>query len=109
MESVEQLDVAFSTDINIVAEAAWLFVRDAESIRITRGSLPDGGCLLLIEGPGDAEELHSFPHLVACVSEQMRIEHRLTADRFYLERLTSDRRISERPSAALDRRRPIGD
>jgi hypothetical protein len=108
MELVAPLDVVFSPSTRIVAEAAWLFVRDTESVHITRGSLPDGGYLLLIEGPGEAETLHCFPHLVACVSEQMRIEHQLTAERFYLERLTSDRRRSQLPIARPERRRRSG-
>jgi hypothetical protein len=88
-----------------LGEIAWLFVRGAESVRITRLPLPDGSYQLLVEGPREAEETLRFSDLLECVEKQMELEHTLLVRGFHLERLTADRRRMNMPPPAGERRR----
>ena len=80
-------------------ETAWLFTRGAESVRIIRAVSPDGELRLIVNGPGDASEVHVFDDVLACVSHQSDLERRLVAQGYSLERFTTERR-----SGAADRR-----
>lgn len=99
---------AITTSVTELSETAWLFVRGAESVRITRGPLPGANYELLIEGPNDTEQRLKFSDLVACVEKQMEVEYTLLVRGFHLEQLTSDRRRKSFTPFAADRRRVRG-
>jgi hypothetical protein len=96
---------ATAANAAVYADAAWLFVRGPESVRITRAPLPGANYELLIEGPHDSEQRLKFSDLVACVEKQMEVEYTLLVRGFHLEQLTSDRRRKNFTPFAADRRR----
>lgn len=88
-------------------EFAWLFVCGQQSVRLIRRVMQDGTRAIVIEGPHDFEEQHTFTDIVSCVSAQIRIEQRLVAQGYSLERMTSERRraVDRRVVSRTDRRR----
>jgi len=83
----------------------------ATSVRITRRVLTDGTRQLLIDGPQQLEERHTFTDIVACVSAQIRIEQRLVAQGYALEKVTVERRgvADRRAQSRTDGRNLDGD
>src|SRR2546426_12215199 len=43
-----------------LVETIWLFVRDAESVRVIRAATPEGRSRLLVYGPGNQHATHDF-------------------------------------------------
>jgi hypothetical protein len=89
-----------------IVEAAWLFTRGTDSVRIVRAAGRRGAIHLLVHGPSDAADTREFEDVVACMNYQADLERRLVDEGFALERLTSDRRsISGQPPRGLGERR----
>lgn len=92
-----------------VVEAAWLFTRGSESVRIVRTATRGGTVHLHIHGPGSATESHTYPDAIECMQQQSELERRLVAQGFTLERFTTDRRehpADRRAATRRERRRP---
>jgi hypothetical protein len=77
-------------------EVVRLFSNGQQSVRLTRVVLTDSTCHMLIDGPGDAQELRSFADIDSCTVAQSEIEHQLLDRGFHRERHTSDRRLRHR-------------
>jgi hypothetical protein len=86
-------------------QTAWLFTRDADSVRIVRAADPAGTMYLLVQGPADASEHRCFDDVVECMNYQADLERRLVADGYSLERFTSERRAQDSSRGGQDRRR----
>lgn len=86
-------------------QTAWLFTRDAESVRIVRAADPAGITYLLVQGPAEAVEHRRFDDVVECMNYQADLERRLVAEGFSLERFTSDRRTGDAGRRSGERRR----
>jgi hypothetical protein len=80
-----------------VVEAAWLFTRGSESVRIVRTATRGGTVHLHIHGPGSATESHTYPDAIECMQQQSEL--RFTTDR---REHPADRRAATR----RERRRP---
>jgi hypothetical protein len=86
-------------------QTAWLFTRDAESVRIVRAADPAGIMYLLVQGPANAVEHREFADVLDCMNYQADLERRLVSEGFTLERFTSDRRTREAGRRSGERRR----
>jgi len=88
-------------------EAAWLFIRGSESVRIVRTATRTGALHLHIHGPGSNAESHTFSDVVECMQQQAELERRLVSQGYVLEHFTSDRRTlpGRGPRAERERRR----
>jgi hypothetical protein len=75
-------------------EAAWLFVRGAESVRIVRTATRAGAVHLHVQGPGAHAESRTYTDALECMQQQAELERRLVAQGYALERFTADRRIT---------------
>lgn len=91
--------------VAVAADGAWLFVRGAASVRISRRLQPDGRYLLVVHGPGTELSLQECANVIVCVDEQMRFERLLMGEGFSLDVFTSDRRTSQGELLSTDRRR----
>ncbi len=81
----------------LTAEAAWLFTRGSQSVRIVRAAGPAGLTHLHVKGPDDAVDTREFMDVVACMNFEADLERRLIEEGFVLEHFTSDRRADELP------------
>jgi hypothetical protein len=87
-------------------EAAWLFVRGLESVRIVRTATRAGAVHLHVQGPGPHVESRTYADALECMEQQAELERRLVAQGYALERFTADRRITaSRPSPTGRERR----
>jgi hypothetical protein len=87
-------------------QAAWLFTRDSDSVRIIRVALPGQVCRLMVNGPGSAHYAEEFPDAGTCAVQQSEIERRLVAAGYRLDGFTDDRRTrSGLPPGIPERRR----
>jgi hypothetical protein len=71
--------------------SSWLFVRGGESIRIVRPN----GCVLIINGPGAAQERHDFGDEDEVQAYQMSIAEELAAVGWLLEGVDRERRSGQ--------------
>ncbi|HXD19623.1 MAG TPA: hypothetical protein VN654_21565 [Vicinamibacterales bacterium] len=90
-----------------LVETIWLFVRDAESVRVIRASTPEGRARLLVYGPGNRQATHEFQDGVTCTHMEAELERQLVADGYTLEQFTDRRSGLDRRSAprGVERRR----
>ena len=84
-------------------QTAWLFTRDAESVRIVRAADPAGTMYLLVQGPANSVEHREFADVLECMNYQADLERRLVSEGFTLERFSDRRSRGGRRSA--ERRR----
>jgi hypothetical protein len=87
-------------------EAAWLFTRGDESVRLIRVALGGQQCRLLVNGPGSAHYAEEFADAGSCAVQQSEIERRLVAAGYRLNAFRDDRRSSaSAPPGESERRR----
>jgi hypothetical protein len=88
-------------------EAAWLFTRGDESVRLVRVALAGQTCRLLVHGPGTAHYAEEFADPGSCAVQQSEIERRLVAAGYRLNAFRDDRRAADgtAPGASERRRR----
>jgi hypothetical protein len=92
-------------------EAASLFVRGPQSVRLVRIGRAGGPVCLLVLGPGSESTAYESPDIIECVNYQSQIERILVVEGYQLASVSSadrrsraDRRTSAR---GLDRRREL--
>jgi len=90
-----------------LVETIWLFIRDAESVRVIRAATPEGRARLLVFGPGNTQATHEFQDGVTCTHMEAELERRLVADGYTLEQFTDRRGGLDRRSVprGIERRR----
>lgn len=86
-------------------QAAWLFTRGEESVRIVRVGIAGDRCRLLVNGPGTAHRVEEFPDGMTCALHQSEMERRLVADGFRLNGFSDDRRTRTGSAPPFERRR----
>jgi hypothetical protein len=87
-------------------EAAWLFTRGDDSVRIIRVALAGPRLRLLVNGPGTAHYAEEFADAGSCAMQQSEIERRLVAAGYRLNGFRDERRSRTAPPPGLaDRRR----
>lgn len=89
-------------------EAAWLFTRGEQSVRIVRTVDVGGHIRLLVQGPGSAESVHLVNDGIQGALFQAELERRLVSQGFSLQHFATERRSgTERrvSSRGRDRRR----
>ena len=86
------------------SEAAWLFTRGQQSVRLVRDD-DSKDCHLFLLGPGTEIETYSFADVTECMKRQAQIEMNLLAAGYQLEQSTSDRRSEHRAQHGQDHRR----
>jgi hypothetical protein len=86
-------------------EAAWLFTRGEDSVRIIRVALPGQSCRLLVNGPGTAHYAEEFSDAGSCAVQQSEIERRLVAAGYRLDGFRDDRRTRTGPPPGIPERR----
>ena len=87
-------------------DAAWLFTRGDESVRIVRVMIAGPQCRLLVNGPGSAHYSEEFADPASCALQQAEIERRLVAAGYRLHGFNDDRRVhDDLPPGIRDRRR----
>jgi hypothetical protein len=88
----------------IVAPAAWLFVKQRQSVRMVRGQsdAPE----LVVQGPGHKRKAYRFENHQELTTFQSEIERRLARDGWHLEGFECDRRSGfDRRAARAGRER----
>jgi hypothetical protein len=90
-----------------LVETIWLFIRDAESVRVIRAATPEGRARLLVFGPGNTQATHEFQDGVTCTHMEAELERQLVADGYTLEQFTDRRGGLDRRSVprGVERRR----
>jgi hypothetical protein len=90
-----------------LVETIWLFIRDAESVRVIRAATPEGRARLLVYGPGNKQATHEFQDGVTCTHMEAELERQLVADGYTLEQFTDRRGGLDRRSVprGVERRR----
>lgn len=73
-------------------EAAWLFTRDQQSVRMLRVAEDTGLMRLLVHGPGRATAVYNSDDLVESMRHQADLERTLLAQGFQLDQSTANRR-----------------
>lgn len=87
-------------------EAAWLFTRGDDSVRIVRVALAHQRCRLLVNGPGTAHYAEEFGDSGSCAVQQAEIERRLVSAGYRLNAFRDDRRVQPgTPPGVTERRR----
>jgi hypothetical protein len=91
-----------------LVQAAWLFTRGDQSVRIVRVRLPGSdACRLLIDGPGPSRHVEEFADSLTCAWHQSELERRFVAAGYRLDGFRDDRRATQGPPAGVpERRRP---
>lgn len=83
------------------SQAAWLFTRGQQSVRLVRDD-DSKECHLFLFGPGTEIETYSFADVTECMKRQAAIELNLLAAGYQLERSSSDRRSQKRAGHGQD-------
>jgi len=86
------------------SEAAWLFTRGQQSVRLVRDD-DSKDCHLFLFGPGPEIVTYSFADVTECMKRQAAIELNLLAAGYQLEQSSSDRRSDKRARHGQDHRR----
>lgn len=73
-------------------EAAWLFTRGQQAVRILRVTDAAGLLHLIVHGPGPITVIHDTDDLVESIGHQANLGRELFAEGFQLDETTSDRR-----------------
>jgi hypothetical protein len=73
-------------------QAAWLFTRERESVRLEVHATPSGGFSLVVMGPGSKLATYHFPDATTLVNFQASYERKLRAQGFAFEEFISERR-----------------
>jgi hypothetical protein len=94
-----------------VVQAASLFVRGSESVRLVRITRADGPAHLVVHGPGPEQMTHVLDNAVECLWFQVDLERRLVAHGFQIAQVAGADRRSGRDrrgaSRGTDRRREL--
>jgi len=77
-------------------QAAWLFTRERESVRLEVHAIPGVGFHLVIKGPGNTQATYDFPDTTTLVNFQASYEQHLRAQGFLFEGFMSERRRAPR-------------
>lgn len=89
---------------SIQREAAWLFTRGSDSVRLVREE-KSGGCVLVVYGPAAEIVTHAFTSVAECMKRQAEIEQRLLAEGYQFVQPASDRRSEPDKERVPDHRR----
>jgi hypothetical protein len=73
-------------------QAAWLFTRERESVRLEVHATQSGGFSLVVMGPGNKLATYDFPDATNLVNFQASYEQHLRAQGFAFEGFMSERR-----------------
>jgi hypothetical protein len=73
-------------------EAAWLFIRGQQSVRMLRVTDAAGRLHLIVHGPGPVTVIHGTDDLVESMAHQANLGRELLAEDFRIVETTSDRR-----------------
>src|SRR5829696_4845548 len=89
----------------IEEEAAWLYTRGHDSIRLVRSDQPHGACRLFVFGPGRTVARQTFSDVTACSRRQTEIERDLMAEGYQLNQSSGERRKGAAGWSGIDQRR----
>jgi len=73
-------------------QAAWLFTRGKDSVRLEVHETKEGAVSLVVMGPGRAVATYTFPDMTTLVNFQSSYEQHLRSQGFAFERFMPERR-----------------